>query len=285
MLKIPLLLLTSLLALTFSVVTPSAAELSITFIANEGFLIECQDEKFAVDAFFGGPDAVGYQMPSDSIIQLMKTAAAPFDHINLIAVTHAHHDHFDAGMVASYLRHNPKTMVVCPPQAAELLAREEGYADFSPRLRPISHPDDSVITLEIGSISIAVLTGKHGQYIDTDELTGEKIDRHREVRHLEFLFFVGERKIYHSGDAPLNDINRYRRLEWSPVDVALTQWFTPRPRSSFRENLVREAIGAETIIMMHIPPGRVFSDPEQKKICAERKIIVPTRSLEKWLFR
>ena len=91
--------------------------LSVTFIANEGFMIECGGKKVLIDGLFGGKGAAGYQQPSDSIIGLMKMAEAPFDSIDLIAVTHYHGDHFDAGIAASYLRNSHGTILICTPQA------------------------------------------------------------------------------------------------------------------------------------------------------------------------
>ncbi len=259
--------------------------LAVTYVANEGFIIECRDMKVAIDALFGGWKSDEYYMPTDSTIELMKMARPPFDNIDLIAVTHYHSDHFESGIMASHLKHNPRSTLICPPQVAEKLAKEEGYSEISGRIKTISAPVDSVVAIKIDEFDIKVLPGKHGPYFETNEKTGEKIDRHRGVQHLEYLISMCGRMVFHSGDAPLNDMERYPRLGLNHVtiDLAMVQWFTPRGIISFREKLVRETIGARKIMLMHLPPRRNFSGPEQKKICSERNIIIPQRSLENWI--
>ncbi len=261
--------------------------LTVTYVANEGFIIECPGKKVAIDAFFGGWKSEDYLMPSDSLIELMKTARPPFDNPDLIAITHFHSDHFEAGLVASNMKHNPRTVLICTPQVAEKLGKDEAYAEFSSRIKVIAAPVDSMVAVTVDGIDIEVLPGKHGPYLETDEATGEQIDRHAGVQHLEYLITMCGRTIFHSGDAPLNDMNRYPRLGLGAhkIDLAMVQWFTPRERISFRENLVRETIKPEKIILMHISPGRSFSEPENIKACTEGNIIVPRRSLEKWIIQ
>ncbi len=186
--------------------------LTVTYVANDGFIFECQDKKVVIDALFGGWESDEFYMPTDSTIELMKMAKPPFDNIDLIAVTHFHDDHFEPSIIMSHLKHDLRSVVVCTPQVAEKLAKDEGYSDIRGRIKPISAPIDSVVAINIGGIDVKVIPGKHGPYIETDEATGEKIDRHSGVQHLEYLISMCGRTIYHSGDAPLNDMERYRRL-------------------------------------------------------------------------
>ncbi|SYZ72677.1 hypothetical protein TRIP_C20792 [Candidatus Zixiibacteriota bacterium] len=256
--------------------------LTVTYVANEGFIIECGGKKIAIDALFGSGKSDEYQMPTDSIITLMKQALPPFDGLDLIAVTHYHGDHFAPELVVSCLRHNPDAILVCSPQVAEKLAGLEAFSEISNQIKIVDAPVDSIVNLRINGINISALPGKHGPYYETDEATGVKMDRHKDVQHLEFLITTSGRTIFHSGDAPLNDMTRYSRPGFANhnVDLALVQWFVPRKAISFRENLVRQTLNPGKIILMHLRPGQNFSGPENQKACADRNIIVPERMLE-----
>lgn len=259
--------------------------LTVTYVANEGFIVECRDKKIAIDALFGGGESREYVMPSDSVIDLMKTAQPPFDSIDVIAVTHWHHDHFEPGIVMSHLRHNLRGVLVCSPQVAERMQKVDGFSEVSGRIQVISAPVDSVVAINVNALGIVAIPGKHGQYIDIDESTGEKVDLHRDVQHLEYLISMYGRRVYHGGDAPLNDMERYSRLGFGrdATDLALVPWFTPDKIESFRETLIRDVIKGETIVLMHLWPGRDFSAPEHREVCAGRNILVPRTSLETWV--
>ena len=92
--------------------------LTVTYVANEGFMIESEGKKILIDAVFGGFEPTWCQVPPDSVVELMTAARPPFDSINLITVTHAHLDHFNADIVAVHMKHNRRGILVCTPPFA-----------------------------------------------------------------------------------------------------------------------------------------------------------------------
>lgn len=66
---------------------------SITYIANEGFLIQTENYKILMDGLFGGIKGDWCDQPSDSISESMVKGIAPFDNIDLVLVSHYHADH------------------------------------------------------------------------------------------------------------------------------------------------------------------------------------------------
>ena len=82
---------------------PNRPPLTVTYVANEGFLIACDSHKILIDALFGNFKDDAYYIPSDSTAALMSEAGPPFDNIDLIAVTHAHLDHFTPEIVTAHL--------------------------------------------------------------------------------------------------------------------------------------------------------------------------------------
>jgi len=266
---------------------PNRQPLTVTFVGNEGFLIENGDNKILIDALFGGFEADWCQVPSDSIVNLMTAAQPPFDHIDLIALTHAHVDHFTAEIAAAHLLHNPDGIMICPPQAAEQMAAIEGFEKIKDRLRTIPAPGDSAVTFNIAGIEVTVLPTRHNVSMRTDTVTGETFNRFADVQHLEYLIDIGGWNLYHGGDSPQNDFETSRRfgLGEKSIDIAFLQWWGEWSDMSRRQRLAHEVLRPDRVIFMHLRPGREIPDqPDDQKPVA-REIIAAQRPMKTWTFK
>src|SRR6202007_3289529 len=88
-----------------------ASDIEITYLANEGVLIQCEDEKILVDALFR--DSLDeYARHSPGVQEKLETGQAPFDGVRFALATHFHLDHWDAGAITRFLRSNPKALFV-----------------------------------------------------------------------------------------------------------------------------------------------------------------------------
>ncbi len=261
-------------------------QMTITYIANTGFLVECGDKKILIDALFGNFKSDWCFVPPDSTVELMAKAQPPFDDVDIIAITHAHKDHFNANIVIDHLLHNRPGILVCPEQAAETLSSLDHYGEIHDRVRVVSVPLDSVASLEVAGVKIKAIRTSHSPYYEEDTLTGESVDRHRGVEHLEYIFTVAGQAIYHSGDAIMNDILKYDSYGFGkePVDLAFVGWWDAREVLTFQQKLVRDIIRPERVIFMHLLPGREpEGHPERQKTVA-REVFVPQKSMQKWVF-
>ncbi len=277
------------LSLVVSSCTPSQHRppLTITYVANTGFMIDRDGRKILVDALFDGVTGRWCYSPPDSVVDLLRAAQPPFDSVDLIAVTHTHIDHFDPDLVSAHLKHNSQGILVCPEQGREKLRTSRHYPEIQDRIRFVSAPVDSMVAMEIAGIDVMVLTTQHSPYYEEDETTGETVDRHADIQHLEFVFTVGGRTLYHCGDSPMNDRERYERFGFGNerIDLAFLPWWDMGERLTFRQLLIRDVIRPEAAIMMHLIPGREPSgEPEKDKTIADT-VIVPREPLEQWIIR
>jgi len=112
------------------VVEGGTGPLAITYIGNEGFLIEGDGKKIAVDALFSGFQANDIPVERQ---QLMRQAAPPFDDIDLILVTHSHGDHFDASIVSDHLMSNPGAVLVSTDDTIRMVRDLYPGDDFDQR--------------------------------------------------------------------------------------------------------------------------------------------------------
>ena len=101
---------------------PAQDSCRITYISNEGFLLEAQGKKVLIDGLFEHIDGNWCDSPTEQNVALMEASVAPFDNIDLIAITHKHRDHFRDRVVINNLLSNQQAMVICPNQVAEGLA-------------------------------------------------------------------------------------------------------------------------------------------------------------------
>jgi len=258
------------------------SDLEVTYIANTGFLIECDDKKILVDALFGGFDSEWCYVPPDSVIGFMVEAHPPFDDVDIIAVTHMHKDHFNAGYAIDHLLHNAKGILVCPAQVAETLSTSIHYADLKDRKRIVSVPLDSVVTITVSGVAVTAIRTAHLPFYEEDVSTGKSVDRHRDVEHLEFIFSVAGKTIYHSGDTYMNDVRKYKSYGFGSetIDLAFVGWWDAREMLTFEQLLVRDVIRPDRVILMHLLPGREPRGHPERQHAVAREIYVPQYSMQ-----
>jgi L-ascorbate metabolism protein UlaG (beta-lactamase superfamily) len=258
--------------------------LTVTYVGNTGYLIECDGHKVAIDALLGGAKSEYYDIPSDSVVALMVAAQPPFDGIDVIAVTHRHDDHFSADIVGKYLSGNSGCELLCSQQVADKLSVLPGYETFRKQIRIVNAPLDSVTSFSINGIAAQVLSSKHGAYYETDS-TGKRVDRHRNVQHLEFLFTIAGRSFLHVGDVDLQDRNQFQPLGLGrdSIDIAFVQVWGCHEMMSFGEKLVRDCVLPKRIFFTHIAPKLKPWFLKKADCASYRQVTFPTRSLQSWI--
>ena len=123
----------------------------------------------------------------------------------------------------------------------------------------------------INGINVRVLRLAHGPYYDKDSVTGEKINRHRNIQNLGFIFNINGVKIFHCGDSSPSCISDYEhfRFDREDIDIAFLgrgfMWDTDCKGIE----ILRNYINSKHIILMHIHPDnkkRFIDIAEKMKI-------------------
>lgn len=233
----------------------SQNDCKITYVSNEGFLIETNSKKVLIDGLFNKIDGNWCDSPSESLLDSLKNSIPPFDNIDLIAITHNHIDHFNENVVVNHLLSSKKALVICPNQVGDVLAKNPNYKKFSDRiisLTPSMYSDTNIV---ISEIPIRVLRFEHSHYMEEDSISGEKINRHRNIENLGYLFAIDGITIFHCGDTnPLNEkeYSTYK-LQNEEIDIAfLERQFYGK--GSAAVEIINKYISPENIIVMHIGP-------------------------------
>ena len=227
-------------------------ELLVTYIANEGFMLEGSEKKKLIDALFGKKDLSFCDVPSPDVLNNLSSAKSPFDNIDLILVTHRHIDHFDAGSVMSHLEINNHCNVIGTHQVIEALKDFKSYEAMKDRIHDITPPFAQSEAVNVNNIEISVLGLKHCTYFVTDE-NGNQVDRHKDMQNLGFIIKLGSQTILHIGDSAMDDEEEYKQFNFPQknIDIAfLGSLFWPPYES--RIKIVNEYINPQQIILMHL---------------------------------
>ncbi|HOP05892.1 MAG TPA: MBL fold metallo-hydrolase [candidate division Zixibacteria bacterium] len=279
--RFPILLVTLLI---ISCSNNAKSPLQLTFVSNCGFILEAGESKIVIDGLLTSKQSIYYAMPSDSVVALIREAAPPFDDLDLILITHVHSDHFDAALTVENMLHNRHAQFVGPPQAEDSLELLPSYEQIDDRVHIVPARADSIIELTFDGILVRALPSKHSASQELDSLTGETYNVHANVDHLEYVIQFEGRTVYHSGDADINDYERYTRYGFGqePIDLAMVDWWDERPRMTFVQKLIHDLIRPRTVAMMHLAPRRPpKGHPESQTLVADR-VLLPEHQLQTW---
>ena len=258
------------IVLLFPTIVFSQKECKVTYISNEGFLVEIGGKKVLIDALFDQINGDWCDSPSDSITDLMKNSKPPFDNIDIVAITHQHVDHFNESIVVQHMLNNHNGIVICPNQVNTILAANPNYQKIEYRIISINPEPMADSNIVVSDVSIRVLRLEHSGSMREDPETGKMINRHQDVENLGYLFSINDTKIFHCGDTnPLNE-KEYNTflLDKEEIDIAFVErlFFAFYREKDFE--MIDKFFSPDNIIIMHIRPenkGAYFDYVYQKE--------------------
>lgn len=203
---------------------PSAGQ-RVTYLANEGVLLEAAGRKVLIDALFGdGID--GYAKVADEERARLEGASGRYADVDLVLATHAHDDHFSPRAVESHLRANARALFVSTPDAVQRLPDELAARAMLP-------PEGRSVRLQHRGIDVEIFQMHHGR-------------GRPEIQNLGFVVTLGGTRFLHVGDTELS-LAEWRALELQQfgIDVALL------PAWQVSEEKLA-AIGARQVVAFHL---------------------------------
>jgi L-ascorbate metabolism protein UlaG (beta-lactamase superfamily) len=212
---------------------------TITYVCNDGFILETGDSKILVDALFQREDICDPQLTP-----LMRAALPPFDDADLVLVSHNHSDHFDPQIVGEYLSLTPGAVLVAEGDAIDALAQAyPGYAGIRERVTAIRLENGEWTSLSLNGIEL------------------KTVNAPADTPNLAFLASAGGRVFFHTGDMFISEVVtaafQAGGLAEAGIDFAFIPftWFIDPGGPEFMAG----AIGAQEFIPMHI----IDSNPEE----------------------
>ena len=194
------------------------AGVRITYLANEGFLLEAGETRVLVDALFGD-GLSGYPVVPAAVRADLEGARGRFAGVDLVLASHFHGDHFDAAAVVRHLKANPKAVFLSTRQAVAELRRELGPAAEGLELVAALPEEGETTRLELPGVAVEVLNLHHGR------------DRRPPVENLGLVLRLGGLTLLHVGDTEASeaDLRPYRE-SLAGVEVwMLPSWLLGEP--------------------------------------------------------
>jgi L-ascorbate metabolism protein UlaG (beta-lactamase superfamily) len=213
-----------------------AGGVTITHLANEGFLFESGETSVLVDALFG--DGLrDYPVVPSAVRAELEGARGRFADVDLILVSHEHADHFDPAAVARHLRANPRAAFLSTPQAVAGLRDELG--EEAARFDIVeTYPDVGASEVhELSGVTVEALNLHHG--------------RGRPTENLGLILRLGGLDLLHVGDTVTekSDLRPHHRL-LATIDVwLLPDWLLGEPAWQQARD---RATGDSWLVTMHL---------------------------------
>ncbi len=136
--------------------------LTVTYIAHCGFLFSSGDQKILADALIEPSKEWPYDTPSPDLLQKMERGEPPFDHINVVLISHNHIDHHSPASSVRFLLNNPKSVLVTTPEV--LGQMEKDSPEFKKIQSQVVVPRlewKESTTLEVNGIKLELARLKH----------------------------------------------------------------------------------------------------------------------------
>ncbi len=207
--------------------------LKITYVCNEGYLLEHGGKKVLIDALFSGADKPYADFPSPELVRALEQAEPPFDNIDLALATHSHDDHFLAETVALHMSHDARTVFLSTRDSVE--AVRWLAPNLSRRIRAVSP----------GKLGGARRQNVVGIQVEALRVTHGKSD----LENLAFALRWSGAAVLHTGDSGVENYRSFHgdNAGFDVIFASPGYFQTPGPGL----DLVRNVIKARNVVPMH----------------------------------
>lgn len=226
----------------------SQQKVKVTYIANDGVMIEYQGKKVVIDAINRASNLSGWVTPSNAAYMAVENGVAPYDDIDIIMITHNHGDHYNVSAVANYLSDHPNTKLVVPNSI------KPNFSAFSSQIVNFSLPKFERINLEINDITLDVLHIEHFDQFGND---------FSQVESYAYVVHFNDKRFLHAGDIDYidSDLEVFNLLD-DNITVAFIPTFGDLVSTTNRDALM-DNVDPENIVCLHFLTGSMATTLNQ----------------------
>jgi L-ascorbate metabolism protein UlaG (beta-lactamase superfamily) len=223
--------------------TPTAG-ITITQLANEGAMISDGETRILIDAMVVEPYSIYGGLPAQAF-SAFEQLSGPFSAIDLVLVSHRHHDHNQPRFACSFMQTSAHSKLISSPQVLGLMREKcRQFLSSSDRVSEMDPQYGEPHVIELENVQISVFPLSHG--------TG----KYARLQNFGHLIEIGGLKVLHVGDAAMDPADFSRAgLDKVDIDVVLIPfwYFQPGPGSE----VIKAFLDAPHKIAVHIPPGEM----------------------------
>jgi len=210
--------------------------ITVTYIANEGFLLESNGKKVLIDALFKtGLDRYAY--PDSVLLTEMVSGNPPFDNIDYLMFTHNHPDHYNDSLTYNFLLNHSETILICPSQInTQLINYQTLEPEIEKRIVAVTPDSGRVKTRAFQEFEFTACRTSHGDTYD--------------IENNAYIINFGGVKVFHSGDSWKDALLEWNGIELKKdsIDLAMVNGFY----AGDGYELLNERIAPKEIILIHM---------------------------------
>ena len=210
--------------------------ITVTYIANEGFLLESNGKKVLIDALFKtGLDRYAY--PDSLLLTEMVSGNPPFDNIDYLMFTHNHPDHYNDSLTYNFLLNHSETILICPSQIySQLINYQTLEPEIEKRIVAVTPDSGRVKTRTFHEFEFTACRTSHGDTYD--------------IENNAYIINFGGVNVFHSGDSWKEAILEWNGIELKKdsIDLAMVNGFY----AGDGYELLNERIAPKEIILIHL---------------------------------
>lgn len=227
--------------------------LAVTYVGNEGFLLQSSTKKVLFDALFTN----GYNtfaVPSKVVADEIMSAKAPFNDVDLCVLSHYHADHCNSELINKYLsKHQNVPFVASKPSIDFINGNCFNFVLLKKQFQIMTPEINQSVSKEVSGISIKAFGLKHLSFFKNG------IDMEENMFNVSHLLEMDGIRVFHSGDIMKNAFQDYIAAngKWTePVDVAFLYYKLLESGESDLDYIL-SVMNPKFIVLMHIPPEDV----------------------------
>lgn len=217
---------------------------TLTYLANEGVLLhDGGGVKVLIDAPF--TESYGrFAVPSDAVLEQIRSAAPPFDGLTCILATHGDTDHIGVADAARHLARDSGCEFFAPAEVCEALRQMPGAEAFRSRLHDARQTGG---TTEARLSGLSVLAVPLGHLLRPPTMPAPPYN----VAH---LFSIGGITFLHTGDMGPQNLEAMRRsgLGARHVDVALVNSYFFAPDTIDAARAILAELNPKLVLLAHL---------------------------------
>ena len=240
-----------LLPLVLASATGQSKSLNITYIANEGFLLQSAHQKILIDALFDEGYGNAFAVPDKAVLQNIRQSVAPFDSINALFLTHYHKDHCSPVLINQYLTSHPAVPLVASKPSLVFIDGEcFGFVTKQSQFREMTPAANQSLTKTVAGMPVTAFGLKHLTYLKNG------IDLEQYMYNISFLIGMDGITVFHSGDIMPDAFGLYlgRHKHWQlHTDIAFLYYQILEANAADLQRVL-DVLHPRYIVPMHIPP-------------------------------
>lgn len=218
-------------------------KVSVTFVANEGILINGSNARVLIDGIFDKSYGA-FQVPAAETLAKLKSATSPFDHLTAMLATHRDLDHINPAFVGQHLVNDPSCAFLAPAETVDLVRPLPEFSQFENRVHALAQDGTESETI-IKKVKIrAIPLGHMPRPPSLPEMPF----------NVGYLCEVDGITFFHTGDMSAENLPALQRakLAEANIDVLLISWYAFKPNDGSQAQGMIQYLHPKVVLLAHL---------------------------------